>query len=104
VAAEDLLQSSLVKAWSAWSRIEGDPEPYVRRILVNTHAGWWRRRWPGQSARRRPDQVKMLTARATTRPRIASEISDWTAIANLAQGTRGMTSVGLKAWALVKPR
>ena len=43
--AEDLLQSSLVKAWSAWSRIEGDPEPYVRRILVNTHASWWRRRW-----------------------------------------------------------
>ncbi|RZU51130.1 RNA polymerase sigma-70 factor (sigma-E family) [Krasilnikovia cinnamomea] len=44
-AAEDLLQSSLVKAWSAWSRIEGDPEPYVRRILVNTQASWWRRRW-----------------------------------------------------------
>jgi RNA polymerase sigma-70 factor (sigma-E family) len=47
-AAEDLLQSSLVKAWSAWSRIDGDPEPYVRRILVNTHAGWWRRRWRGE--------------------------------------------------------
>jgi RNA polymerase sigma-70 factor (sigma-E family) len=47
-AAEDLLQSSLVKAWSAWSRIEGDPEPYVRRILVNTHASWWRRRWRGE--------------------------------------------------------
>ncbi len=43
--AEDLLQSSLVKAWSAWLRIEGDPEAYVRRILVNTHASWWRRRW-----------------------------------------------------------
>ncbi|MGX6607839.1 SigE family RNA polymerase sigma factor [Micromonosporaceae bacterium Da 78-11] len=47
-AAEDLLQSSLVKAWSAWARIEGDPEPYVRRILVNTHASWWRRRWRGE--------------------------------------------------------
>ena len=46
--AEDLLQSALVKAWSAWSRIEGDPEPYVRRILVNTHASWWRRRWRGE--------------------------------------------------------
>jgi RNA polymerase sigma-70 factor (sigma-E family) len=43
--AEDLLQSALVKAWSVWSRIEGDPEAYVRRIVVNTHAGWWRRRW-----------------------------------------------------------
>ncbi|NUO61239.1 MAG: SigE family RNA polymerase sigma factor [Hamadaea sp.] len=43
--AEDLLQSSLAKAWTAWRRIEGDPEPYVRRILVNTYTSWWRRRW-----------------------------------------------------------
>lgn len=43
--AEDLVQAALVKAWSAWLRIEGDPEAYVRRILVNTHASWWRRRW-----------------------------------------------------------
>jgi RNA polymerase sigma-70 factor (sigma-E family) len=46
--AEDLLQTSLVKAWSAWRRIEADPEPYVRRILVNTYATWWRRRWRGE--------------------------------------------------------
>lgn len=43
--AEDLLQTSLVKAWGAWRRIDDDPEPYVRRILVNTYATWWRRRW-----------------------------------------------------------
>lgn len=43
--AEDLLQTALVKAWSAWRRIEGDPEPYVRRVLVNTYTSWWRRRW-----------------------------------------------------------
>jgi RNA polymerase sigma-70 factor (sigma-E family) len=43
--AEDLLQASLVKAWSAWRRIDGDPEPYVRRVLVNTNTSWWRRRW-----------------------------------------------------------
>jgi RNA polymerase sigma-70 factor (sigma-E family) len=43
--AEDLLQTSLAKAWSAWRRIEGDPEPYVRKILVNTYTTWWRRRW-----------------------------------------------------------
>jgi hypothetical protein len=33
-----------------------------------------------------------------------SETSDGTAIAILAQGTSGMTSVGLKAVALVTPR
>lgn len=43
--AEDLLQTALVRAWSAWGRIDGDPEPYVRRILVNVYASWWRRRW-----------------------------------------------------------
>jgi RNA polymerase sigma-70 factor (sigma-E family) len=46
--AEDLLQTSLVKAWSAWRRMDGDPEPYVRRIIVNTYASWWQRRWRGE--------------------------------------------------------
>ena len=29
--AEDLVQTALFKAARAWHRIEGDPEPYVRR-------------------------------------------------------------------------
>ena len=31
--AEDLVQTALFKAAGAWDRIEGEPEPYVRRIL-----------------------------------------------------------------------
>ncbi|GIH07674.1 hypothetical protein Rhe02_57410 [Rhizocola hellebori] len=46
--AEDLLQTALVRAWSAWPRLDGDPEPYVRRILVNTYSSWWSRRWRGE--------------------------------------------------------
>lgn len=46
--AEDLLQTALTKAWFAWSRIDGDPEPYVRKVMVNTYASWWRRRWNGE--------------------------------------------------------
>jgi RNA polymerase sigma-70 factor (sigma-E family) len=46
--AEDLLQAALTKAWFAWSRIAGDPEPYVRKVLVNTYASWWRRKWNGE--------------------------------------------------------
>lgn len=42
--AEDLVQTALAKAWVAWPRIEGDPEPYVLRILTTTNASWWRRR------------------------------------------------------------
>ncbi|UAL30139.1 SigE family RNA polymerase sigma factor [Nocardioides rotundus] len=46
--AEDLLQTALTKAYLAWQRIDGDPEPYVRRILVTTYASWWRRKWNGE--------------------------------------------------------
>jgi RNA polymerase sigma-70 factor (sigma-E family) len=42
--AEDLLQTSLVKAYRRWGRIEGDPYPYVRRVLVTSAASWWRLR------------------------------------------------------------
>ncbi|WP_310961591.1 SigE family RNA polymerase sigma factor [Nocardioides terrisoli] len=48
--AEDLLQTALTRSWFAWSRIEGNPEPYVRKVLVNTYASWWRRRWNGEHA------------------------------------------------------
>ncbi|GAA1395890.1 SigE family RNA polymerase sigma factor [Catellatospora coxensis] len=48
ILAEDLLQTALAKSWTAWRRIHGDPEPYVRRVLVNTYNSWWRRRWHGE--------------------------------------------------------
>ncbi|MGW4643085.1 SigE family RNA polymerase sigma factor [Sphaerisporangium sp. NPDC004334] len=46
--AEDLVQTALAKAWVAWRRIDGDPDRYVHRIIVNTHASWWRRKWRGE--------------------------------------------------------
>jgi RNA polymerase sigma-70 factor (sigma-E family) len=54
--AEDLLQTALTKAWFAWGRIEQDPEPYVRKILVNTFASWWRRKWNGEQAFAEPPE------------------------------------------------
>ncbi|PZG38761.1 SigE family RNA polymerase sigma factor [Spongiactinospora gelatinilytica] len=46
--AEDLLQTALAKAWLAWRRVGDNPDPYVYRILANTYASWWRRRWRGE--------------------------------------------------------
>ncbi|WP_182884912.1 SigE family RNA polymerase sigma factor [Microbispora sp. H10885] len=46
--AEDLVQTALAKAWLAWRRVGDNPDPYVYRILTNTHASWWRRRWRGE--------------------------------------------------------
>ncbi len=43
-AAEDLLQSALAKAAGRWRRINGEPEPYIRKIMYNEHVSWWRRR------------------------------------------------------------
>ncbi len=43
--AEDLLQASLTKTWLAWGRIHGDPEPYVRRVMLTTQVSLWRRLW-----------------------------------------------------------
>jgi hypothetical protein len=51
-----------------------------------------------------PRYFKMFTALATTRPRTARLAVACTAIASLAQRASGMTSVGLKATALVKAR
>ncbi|QKG20327.1 SigE family RNA polymerase sigma factor [Actinomadura verrucosospora] len=52
--AEDLLQTALVKAWRAWRRVGDNPDPYVYRILVNTHASWAKRRWRGERPTERP--------------------------------------------------
>ena len=66
--AEDLLQTALTKAWFAWSRIDGDPESYVRKIVVNTYSSWWRRRWHGEHpSDELPDQHSADHARG--RPR-----------------------------------
>ncbi|MGW5667324.1 SigE family RNA polymerase sigma factor [Micromonospora sp. NPDC003776] len=43
-AAEDLLQNALAKAYARWSRIQGDAEPYVKRILYHDQVSGWRRR------------------------------------------------------------
>ncbi|MGI5177036.1 SigE family RNA polymerase sigma factor [Dactylosporangium sp. CA-152071] len=44
--AEELTQQALVRTYTAWSRVDGDDAyGYARRILVNLHNDWWRRRF-----------------------------------------------------------
>ncbi|GAA3206342.1 SigE family RNA polymerase sigma factor [Actinocorallia longicatena] len=68
--AEDLLQITLVKAWRAWRRIEGDPDACVYRILVNAHVSstrkLWRREVPTDSPPELPgeDELRHLDTRA----------------------------------------
>lgn len=48
-AAEDLVQTALVRCYPRWGRIAAtQPEAYVRRVMVSVQASWWRRRWRGE--------------------------------------------------------
>jgi RNA polymerase sigma-70 factor (sigma-E family) len=70
--AEDLVQTALAKAWSAWRRIEGEPEPYVRKIMVNTYSSWWQRKWRGEQ----PTEELPESPAGTTGDRPASDPED----------------------------
>jgi RNA polymerase sigma-70 factor (sigma-E family) len=61
--AEDLLQASLVRTAEHWHRIVGgDPEAYLRRVMVNERTSRWRRR---RYAVEVPTSTESLTALAT---------------------------------------
>lgn len=42
-AAADLVQDALERTLLRWGRIHGDPEPYVRRAMVNRSISIWRK-------------------------------------------------------------
>lgn len=78
--AEDLVQTALIKAVPHWHRISGDPEAYLRRILVRENISRWRRRrWrevvvehPGETGLHDDDvagRIALLGALAQLAPR-----------------------------------
>jgi RNA polymerase sigma-70 factor (sigma-E family) len=87
--AEDLLQTSLAKAYLAWGRIRDREarEAYVRRTMANTATSWWRRKRlaqvPLESA---PEPVATGTAPG------ARDLHDalWVALAGLPRRARAM--------------
>jgi RNA polymerase sigma-70 factor (sigma-E family) len=69
--AEDLLQGVLERAYRHWRRIcrNGDPEPYVRQMLVHASVDRWRQR-------RRHREQSLATAATPAAGDQASEIAD----------------------------
>jgi len=49
-AADDLLQTALLRTYLRWRRIQYDPEAYVRRVLVTVAADERRRPWRRETA------------------------------------------------------
>ncbi len=70
--AEDLLQGVLERAYRHWRRIcrNGDPEPYVRQMLVHASVDRWRQR------RRRSEQLRAAGAVNPAAGDQADEIAD----------------------------
>ncbi|MBW8729622.1 MAG: SigE family RNA polymerase sigma factor [Terrabacter sp.] len=88
--AEDLVQTSLAKAWFAWVRIDGQPDAYVRRVMVNTYSSWWRRRWNGEQA---TAELPERAAGAGHRPedvRVDDRTDLWRALARLPKRQRAV--------------
>lgn len=75
--AQDVVQSALADAYRHWRRVSraGDPDAYVRRIVVNAHLGWHRRRSSteqpgatvGDSGPSVPDHADAIVERDETR-------------------------------------
>lgn len=82
--AEDLLQTALAKAWGAWKRIGTDHEAYVRRILVNTYASWWRRKWNGE----RPSEQLPESGGPNPTDTVGDRFDLWEAIGRLPKRQR----------------
>jgi RNA polymerase sigma-70 factor (sigma-E family) len=55
--AEELAQEALARTFRAWHRVRADNAyGYARRVLVNLHTDWWRRRWREHSVLQVPEQ------------------------------------------------
>lgn len=70
-AAQDLVQSALVSLASHWQRVSagGDPEAYLRRIMINRRNSWWHQRRDQPVAevpeRAGPDEAAASASRVT---------------------------------------
>jgi RNA polymerase sigma-70 factor (sigma-E family) len=70
--AEDLLQGVLERAYRRWARIcrSGDPERYVRQMLVNSSIDRWRR------LRRQPEELLRFPSRDPAVADQSAEVAD----------------------------
>ncbi len=67
--AEDAVQDALSRALPRWEHIRrvGDPDAYVRRMVVNAHTSWWRK------FRKRETPVAEAYAAGSDSPRPGSD-------------------------------
>jgi RNA polymerase sigma-70 factor (sigma-E family) len=66
--AEDLVQITFERVARHWERViaDGDPDPYVRRIMHSQHVSLWRRRWRSVELWPEPPEVPSADATAAS--------------------------------------
>lgn len=86
--AEDLVQSALAKAYRRWDTIlkVGQPEAYLKKMIVNEHLSWWRRR----SSQELPSSATGVEAMADAADRHASRDAAWELLARLPRRQRAV--------------
>jgi RNA polymerase sigma-70 factor (sigma-E family) len=91
--AEDLAQTALAKAYASWRRVRraGDPDAYVRRIMLNANHSRFRKRRVREQLTDRPPETR---AEETGRPDDRSALM--AALMRLPPGQRAV--VVLRYW------
>jgi len=87
--AEDVTQAVLARAYRVWDRIEA-PEAYLKRMVVNEHLKWWRRR----SSREVPMAAPVDgTASPDTADAVASRDAAWKLLGRLPRRQRAVLAL-----------
>jgi len=87
--AEDLVQTTLVRVYQRWARVEEMDRPvaYARRILVNQSVSWWRRR----SSHERPAVLRDEPSWSGHVDEVAEHDRVWQAVLSLPPRQRAVT-------------
>lgn len=79
--AEDLVQTALTRSWRAWRlRSIDDPQAYVRKVMVNSYASWYRRKARLETATANPAQGVVINDQAL---RVDDRDAVWRALLTL---------------------
>lgn len=87
--AEDLVQTTLVRVYQRWPRVEAMERPlgYARKVLVSQSASWWRRR----SSHESPLLLLDEPARGDRTEEVAEHERVWQAVLSLPPRQRAVT-------------
>ncbi len=87
--AEDLLQTTLVRIYQRWPKVEAMDRPvgYARKVLVSQSASWWRRR----SSHESPMLLDEEPAGRDRTEEVAEHERVWAAVLSLPPRQRAVT-------------